>query len=135
MSQDLLISKVHMAQKSAAYFSQRVTDWKKVVHKIDATPMKRSVNNEKDPLVSVVLVHRNRHLLLQDAIASIEKQTYKNFEIVLVDDGSTDPEAIAYLNSLAWTWWEKKGWRVVREPNRYLGAARNTGGDTSLQIP
>ncbi|KAJ3093166.1 hypothetical protein HK102_006082 [Quaeritorhiza haematococci] len=79
------------------------------------------------PMVSVVIVHHNRHRLLQQAIESIEAQTYKNFEVIVVDDGSTDPEAIQYLNDLSWTWWEEKGWKVIREPNRYLGAARNTG--------
>lgn len=82
---------------------------------------------EEEPLVSVVVVHRNRHHLLKQSIESIEQQTYKNIEVILVDDGSTDADSIAYLNELAWKWWETKGWRVLRKSNRYLGAARNTG--------
>lgn len=79
------------------------------------------------PLVSIILVHHNRPELLKQAIASLEKQTYTNFEVVLVDDGSTDAAAIAYVDELSWKWWEEKGWKVIREPNRYLGASRNTG--------
>ncbi|KAJ3340388.1 hypothetical protein HDU93_007113 [Gonapodya sp. JEL0774] len=79
------------------------------------------------PLISIVLVHRNRHQLLEQAIKSIEDQTFNNYEVVLVDDGSDDPDTLQYLQDLAWKWWEERGWRVLREPNRYLGAARNTG--------
>ena len=86
---------------------------------------------EEQPLVSIVLVHHNRPHLLKFAVESIEAQTYKNLEVILVDDGSTDPESVAYLNELAWTWWESKGWRVLRKSNRYLGAARNTGVENS----
>ncbi|PJF18645.1 IPT/TIG domain-containing protein [Paramicrosporidium saccamoebae] len=79
------------------------------------------------PLVSVVLTHYNRPKLLQQALESLERQTFRNFEVVLVDDGSTDAEAIKFLSELSWTWWQERGWKVLREPNRYLGAARNTG--------
>ncbi|KAJ3088543.1 hypothetical protein HK102_008515 [Quaeritorhiza haematococci] len=84
-------------------------------------------DHSNDPLVSVVLVHHNRVKLLEQAIESIEQQTYTNLEVVLVDDGSTDPEALDFITELSWKWWETKGWKVLREPNRYLGAARNTG--------
>lgn len=84
-------------------------------------------NAKKNSLVSVVLVHHNRANLLKEAIKSIEAQTYPNIEVILVDDGSTDADSIAFLDELAWKWWEEKGWKVVREPNRYLGASRNTG--------
>ncbi|KAJ3213389.1 hypothetical protein HDU67_002921 [Dinochytrium kinnereticum] len=82
---------------------------------------------EEKPLVSVVIVHHNRPKFLQQTIESINAQTYKNIEVVLVDDGSTDPEAIKYLDEISWKWWEEKGWKILREPNRYLGSARNTG--------
>jgi cellulose synthase/poly-beta-1,6-N-acetylglucosamine synthase-like glycosyltransferase len=120
---------VESIQKSHSYFSQSTSSWIKLFQNANKEKHSPAAVINDNPLVSVVLVHHNRHILLQEAIASLEKQTYKHFEIVLVDDGSTDPEAIAFLNNLAWTWWEKKGWRVIREPNRYLGAARNTGGE------
>ncbi|KAI9347615.1 hypothetical protein BDR26DRAFT_47834 [Obelidium mucronatum] len=81
----------------------------------------------EQPLVSVVLVHHNRHHLLKQAIAALDAQTYKNFEVIVVDDGSTDPMSLAYIRELSWKWWETKGWKVLFETNRYLGAARNTG--------
>ncbi|KAJ3246689.1 hypothetical protein HDU78_006439 [Chytriomyces hyalinus] len=105
-----------------------VSNWIKLLE--SATP--KQCNKAFDqlsekPLVSVVLVHHNRHQLLKQAIASLEAQTYKNFEVILVDDGSTDAASLAYVRELSWTWWETKGWKVLFESNRYLGAARNTG--------
>ncbi len=42
------------------------------------------------PLVSVVVATYNRSNLLKETIASILNQTYNNFELIIVDDGSTD---------------------------------------------
>jgi GT2 family glycosyltransferase/glycosyltransferase involved in cell wall biosynthesis len=77
------------------------------------------------PLVSVCLVHFNRPRYLHQAVQSLRTQDYPHIEVVLVDDGSTDTEAIALLDELE-PEFESHGWRIVRQENRYLGAARNT---------
>jgi GT2 family glycosyltransferase len=46
-----------------------------------------------DPLVSVVVVNWNGMDYVGDCLASLEKQTWKNCEFVLVDNGSTDGSA------------------------------------------
>ncbi len=89
------------------------------------TPAVLAVNESK-PLVSVCLVHFNRPELLTQALASLRAQDYPNFEIVLVDDGSTKSEAIAFLASLE-PEFKKRNWQIIRQENRYLGAARNNG--------
>lgn len=48
------------------------------------------VGKDYSPLVSVYIPTKNRLKLLQRAIKSIDKQTYANIEIVVVDDGSVD---------------------------------------------
>ncbi len=77
-----------------------------------------------NPLVSVCLVHYNRSVLLRRALSALSEQTYKNFEVVLVDDGSKD-EHLRQLDKI-----EEENWpfnlRIVRTKNKYLGAARNT---------
>lgn len=47
-------------------------------------------------LVSVVIPSYNRFEFLQKAIDSILNQTYKNFEIIVVNDGSTQEEYYSY---------------------------------------
>jgi glycosyltransferase involved in cell wall biosynthesis len=45
------------------------------------------------PLVSVIIPTYNRASLLGEAIASVRKQTYHDWELIVVDDGSTDETA------------------------------------------
>lgn len=42
------------------------------------------------PKISVVIPTYNRHHIIRDAIKSVENQTYKNWELIVVDDYSTD---------------------------------------------
>jgi glycosyltransferase involved in cell wall biosynthesis len=78
------------------------------------------------PPVSVCLTHFNRPNLLRQALASLEAQDYPNFEVVLVDDASTEPEALATLDTLQ-PEFDRRGWQIVRHArNLWLGAACNT---------
>ena len=52
------------------------------------------------PLVSVLLPCYNAAATLSEAIESLQRQTLENFEIVAVDDGSTD-ETLALLEAFA----------------------------------
>ena len=45
---------------------------------------------DKKSLVSVIIVNYNNALFLEQSIKSILNQTYKNIEIIVVDDKSTD---------------------------------------------
>lgn len=78
------------------------------------------------PRVSVVVTTFNRPAFLADALQALREQSWRALEVVLVDDGSTDPEAIAYLDGLDGEF-RDAGWKLVRQANRYLGAARNAG--------
>jgi glycosyltransferase involved in cell wall biosynthesis len=76
------------------------------------------------PRVSVCIPHFNRPDHLSQALESLRAQDYPDFEVIVVDDGSTLPRALAYLESLA-PEFAARGWRIVRQENRYPGAARN----------
>jgi glycosyltransferase involved in cell wall biosynthesis len=78
------------------------------------------------PRVSVCVAHFNRPQMLKQALASLTAQDYSNFEVIIVDDGSTSAEAIRYLAELE-PWLQERHWQLIRQENRYLSAARNTG--------
>ena len=77
------------------------------------------------PPVTVCLVHHERPELLRMAAGSALAQDYPNLDAVLVDDGSESPAALAALEQVEADF-AARGWRVVRQENRYCGAARNT---------
>jgi len=65
-----------------------------------------------DPLVSVIIPTYNRMEHLQLAIESVLSQTFSDFELIVVDDGSTDntKEMISqkYLDKLTYVWQENQ---------------------------
>ncbi len=71
--------------------------------------------------VSVVLPCFNAHTYLGETLASVRAQTFTDLEIIVVDDGSTDPATQAYLSTLP------ADIRLVRQENRGLAGARNAG--------
>ena len=76
------------------------------------------------PLVSVCITHHNRPEYLGQALESVRVQDYPAFEVLVVDDGSTMPQALAYLASLE-SEFSARGWQIIRQANLYPGAARN----------
>ena len=72
------------------------------------------------PRVSVVIPCFNGGAELPGALASLDAQTFRDFEVVVVDDGSDDPATLGVLDGLG-------GARLVRQENRGLAAARNAG--------
>lgn len=75
--------------------------------------------------VSVVVPIYNVASWLEDCLTSLEKQTLKNIEVILVNDGSTDGS-----RAIAARYAEKNGnFTLVDRENGGLSAARNTGLD------
>ena len=50
-------------------------------------------------MISIVIPTWNRRKILEEAIDSIFKQTYKDFEIIIIDDASTD-DTEGYIKNL-----------------------------------
>lgn len=75
------------------------------------------------PRLSIVVPSYNVELYLDECLESLAAQTFDDFEVVIVDDGSTDNSA-----ALAKAFAERdKRFRVVLQENAGLGAARNVG--------
>ena len=73
------------------------------------------------PLISVVIPVYNAERYLECALASVHTQTFSDFEIIAVDDGSTD-RSHAILNRLAAT---DPRLRVISRPNTGIVGALN----------
>lgn len=76
-----------------------------------------------NPLVSIIVPVYNTAQYLEDCFGSICEQTYRNLEIIAVDDGSTDGSA-ELLDRLAKT---DDRIRVIHQKNCGVSAARNAG--------
>jgi len=96
----------------------------------DPTWSRRPISSNGEPLVSVCICHHNRPEMLNDCLASVRAQTYCNLEVILVDDGSTQPAARIFVDSLEQEF-KDKGWTLVRQENRYLGGARNAAAQAA----
>jgi glycosyltransferase involved in cell wall biosynthesis len=78
--------------------------------------------NQPDPVVSVIMPCYNQGRYLDEAVESVLAQTYQNFEIIVINDGSTDAETIEILRD-----YQKPGVAILHTENRGPAAARNTG--------
>lgn len=79
------------------------------------------------PLVTIVIPVYNVEKYVEKCVESVQKQDYKNIEIILVDDGSNDKSgAICDLLEQS-----DKRIRVIHQENKGLSVARNVGIDES----
>ena len=77
------------------------------------------------PLLSLIIPTYNRSALLAEALESLQLQEFTDYEVIVVDDGSTDDTPITLARYL------EPGspikLRVLRQANAGQGAARNLG--------
>jgi hypothetical protein len=102
----------------------QVTPWKFGL--VDAQRVQRpaaSVQIKKpvlyDLLISVVVCTRNGSATLEGCLHSLQKQSYPHYEVLVIDDGSTDrvPEVVKQFPAV----------RYVRQEHGGLSVARNRG--------
>jgi len=75
---------------------------------------------KKNPFISVIIPTYNRGWIVKEAIDSVLAQDFINFELIVVDDGSTDStQSIldTYCNAII----------VIKQKNRGVSSARNKG--------
>lgn len=77
----------------------------------------------ESPLISVIVPVYQMEAYLEECVDSILAQTYRHFELWLIDDGSCDRsgkicDAYAQMDERV---------RIIHQPNRGLSAARNAG--------
>ena len=75
------------------------------------------------PAVSVIIPMYNTEAFIKDCLDSLVAQTFTDFEVIIIDDGSTDDSAriaASYASSDA-------RFRLIGQPNKGPSEARNTG--------
>jgi glycosyltransferase involved in cell wall biosynthesis len=87
-----------------------------------AGPMARLM---RVPLVTVVIPCYNQAQYLPDAVASVVAQAWPHWELIIVNDGSTDRTGEVARELIVR--YPERGIRLVEQPNTGTGAARNRG--------
>ena len=74
------------------------------------------------PKVSIIIPCFNQLKYLEEAIDSVKNQSFKNYEIIVVNDGSTELNAIDLINAFA-----ESNIFIIHDVNKGVSAARNKG--------
>lgn len=91
--------------------------------------MQDSKLNASSPLVSIIIPVYQVEEYIEECVVSVVNQTYKNLEIIIVDDCGTDNSIFIAKKILSE---QEIPWKLLKhEKNRGLSAARNTGVDNS----
>ncbi len=80
------------------------------------------------PLISIVVPAYNCEKYITKCLDSILEQTYKNWECIIIDDGSTDTSGKICDNFSE----QDKRFRVIHKSNGGVSSARNKGIDVAL---
>lgn len=76
----------------------------------------------KKPFVSVIVPCYNYGHFIRETIKSVEQCDAESYELIIVDDGSTEASTRDVLNTL-----KAEGYNVIFQENKGVAAARNTG--------
>lgn len=79
-----------------------------------------SVEHNKDPLVSIIIPTYNGTKTIQKTLQSVLSQVYKNYEIIIVDDGSSDSTVELVKTQVPTA-------KVIQQKNQGTLVARQTG--------
>jgi len=82
---------------------------------------------QKAPLISVIVPIYNAGYTIWDCLTSIREQTVTDWEVIMVDDGSTDRS----LKIIDWMVRNDERFRAIHIPNSGVSAARNAGIDAA----
>lgn len=76
-----------------------------------------------NPLISIIIPAYNVEQYLTACLSSIEQQTYQNFEVILIDDGSIDSTGVI-CDTVAT---KDDRFKVIHQKNQGVSVARNKG--------
>ena len=74
------------------------------------------------PKVSVIIPCYNHGVYIDETVDSVLDQTFQDFEIIIINDGSTDEFTVEKLKT-----YNKPKTKVIHTSNQGLSSARNNG--------
>lgn len=92
------LAKSYLDPKILAPFSNEEKQAFKIMDQIGEYLRKLVLKTENHTLVSIIMPTYNRRSIIGNAIESVLNQTYTNFELIIIDDGSKD-HTLEFLNS------------------------------------
>ena len=78
---------------------------------------------KESDFISVVIPCYNDGPFLPETIQKLKEQTYQHFEIIIVNDGSTDPQTLTILETLS----KDQTITILHKENGRMSSARNYG--------
>src|SRR5215207_10417359 len=81
----------------------------------------------KAPTVSVIMIFFNLETFLKEAIESVRAQTYEDWELLLIDDGSIDGSSSIALDFAKLDQKKVRYFEHSDHTNRGMSASRNLG--------
>lgn len=78
------------------------------------------------PLVSIIIPCYNQAQYIKECLDSVFAQTFQNFEIIIVNDGSTNPDTMDILNKL-----DYPKTSILHQENKGAASTRNTAIQTA----
>jgi glycosyltransferase involved in cell wall biosynthesis len=88
---------------------------------INIRPSREERIQSAEPTISIVMPCHNHGEYLGQAVESVLKQTYQGFEVIIVDDGSSDEHTRRNLNN-----YDHPKIKLIQTPHQGLANARNT---------
>jgi len=91
---------------------------------------KNFIDNEVKPIISIIMPFYNSKKYIQETVNSVLNQTYPFFELIIVNDGSTDKESLEILENI-----ERQDTRikVYHNQNRGVSYSRDYGATKSSE--
>ena len=107
-------------------FNDKIVSLKKKLFYEGGTRLRKKNTKNKSPLFSIITVVYNNEKYLEGTILSVLKQSYKNFEYIIVDGGSTDRtlEIIKKYNTKIDYWVSEKDKGIYDAFNKGMSLCR-----------
>jgi len=81
------------------------------------------MKNSTPDLLSIVIPYYNMGEYVEDTLKSVFDTTYASYEVIVVDDGSTDLNSVRIIEELK----EKYNFKLIKQQNQGLPSTRNNG--------